>query len=158
MRFPARRAAFAAAAVTLAAAGCAQAETHVAKPKLETVEVQTAHGVRSFQVEIADTDKEREHGLMDRDSMAADHGMLFQFPDSTERAFWMHDTRISLDIVFIGSDGRIVSIQKNAKPYDETPLRSYGNATGVLEINGGLADRLGIKPGDVVRHPFFRNR
>jgi hypothetical protein len=157
MRFPVRSA-LAAAAFTLAAAGCAQAQPPAGAPKLETVEVQTAQGVHRFQVEIADTEAEREYGLMNRDAMGADRGMLFEFPDSADRAFWMHDTRIPLDIVFIATDGRIVSIQKNAKPFDETPLPSYGHAQGVLEINGGLADKLGIKQGDLIRHPFFGNR
>jgi hypothetical protein len=152
------KAACAAAAVALVAGGCAVAETAPARPALQTLAVQTAQGPHDFRVEIADTEAEREYGLMNRDSLPADHGMLFEFPDNTDRAFWMKNTRIPLDILFIGADGRIVSIQKNARPYDETPLPSYGDATGVLEINGGLSDKLGIKPGDRVRHPFFAGR
>lgn len=108
-----------------------------------------------FKVEIADDEAEREHGLMNRPSMPRGHGMLFEFPDERERSFWMHNTYIPLDIIYIDATGRIVSIQANATPFSERPLPSYGSASGVLELNGGLAAELGIEPGDVVRHPFF---
>lgn len=103
------------------------------------------------QIEIADTDLEREQGLMYRDSLGRDQGMLFVFPEESVQAFWMRNTRISLDIVYIGSDYRIVSIARNARPYDETSLPSQGPAQYVLEINGGLCAELGIQPGDTVR-------
>lgn len=108
-----------------------------------------------FNVEIADSFQERGQGLMCRTGLKDDYGMLFQFQDVSERAFWMKNTVSALDIIYIAPDGRIVSIQKNAKPLDTTPLPSYGKASGVLEIRAGLSDRLGLKPGDKVVHPFF---
>jgi uncharacterized membrane protein (UPF0127 family) len=126
---------------------------------LEDLTIVGADGkAHAFKVEIADDEAEREHGLMNRPSMPRDHGMLFEFQDKRERSFWMRNTFIPLDIIYLDETGRIVSIQANAIPFNETPLPSYGSATGVLEINGGLADELGIKQGDTVRHPFFRPR
>jgi len=108
-----------------------------------------------FKVEIAANDSQREQGLMCRTGLSDDYGMLFEFSDSAERTFWMENTLSPLDIIYIAPNGRIVSIQKYAKPLDRTPLPSYGSASGVLEINAGLSDKLGLKPGDVVDHPFF---
>ncbi|ESQ84289.1 hypothetical protein AEAC466_07990 [Asticcacaulis sp. AC466] len=108
-----------------------------------------------FQVEIANTDETREQGLMCRPELAVDRGMLFEFKDMRERNFWMQNTIVGLDIVYIAQNGSIVSIQKNAKPFDRTPLPSHGAASGVLEIQAGLSDKLGLKPGDKVIHPFF---
>jgi uncharacterized membrane protein (UPF0127 family) len=125
---------------------------------LEDLSIVSANGVHSFKVEIADDEAERQHGLMDRPSMPRDHGMLFEFQDNRDRSFWMHNTHIPLDIIYIGRDGRIVSIAANATPFSETPIPSEGPATGVLELNGGQAAALGIKPGDRVRHPFFAGR
>lgn len=154
-----RRAALAGAVIALAVAGCALAEQKK-KPDavhLEAVTVVTKAGEKKFMVEIADTEPERERGLMFRSSMADDRGMLFEFQDLRDRAFWMHNTYIPLDIIYIAPNGKIVSIAANAQPFDDTPLPSYGPAKGVLEINGGLAAKLGIAPGDTVRHPFFKN-
>jgi uncharacterized membrane protein (UPF0127 family) len=108
-----------------------------------------------FSVEIADNEDTREQGLMCRPQLAADQGMLFEFQNVAERSFWMQNTLIGLDIIYIAPDGRIVSIQKNAKPLDRTPLPSYGAASGVLEVQAGLSDKLGLKAGDIVIHPFF---
>lgn len=116
----------------------------------ETVKVVTSGGTHAFAVEIADDDAERARGLMFRETLPQDQGMLFLFPDSAERSFWMHNTPLPLDIIYISAKGEVVSIQKNAIPYDRTPLPSYGPAAAVLEINGGLSDRLGIRPGDRV--------
>ena len=109
-----------------------------------------------FNVEIAANEDTREQGLMCRPTLADDQGMLFEFQDITERTFWMKDTLIGLDIIYIGPDGRIVSIQKAAKPLDRTPLPSHGAASGVLEVRAGLSDELGLKPGDKVIHAFFQ--
>lgn len=124
----------------------------------ESVKVVTASGKSHvFKVEIADDEPEREQGLMNRESLARDTGMLFQFEDMAVRSFWMRNTLIPLDILYLDDKGRIVSIARNAKPLDETPLSSIIPAKGVLEINGGQAAELGIMPGDTVRHPFFGN-
>ena len=122
----------------------------------EPLEIVTARGPVKLQVEIADTPGEREQGLMWRGSMPADRGMLFDFGrGEAEQAFWMRNTYIPLDILYIRADGRIHSIVQNARPLDETPLPSGGRVNAVLEINGGLAERLGISPGDQVRHRIF---
>ncbi|ESQ89581.1 hypothetical protein ABAC460_11960 [Asticcacaulis sp. AC460] len=122
----------------------------------ERLEVASAKGKRVFAVEIAASFEARAQGMMCRTQMADNEGMLFEFQDVAERAFWMNNTLLPLDIIYIGSDGRIVSIQKNARPLDRTPLPSRGAASGVLEVKGGLSDRLGLKPGDKVIHPFFQ--
>ncbi len=119
---------------------------------LEPLSVQTARGPVDFQVELADTEAEQAQGLMFRGSMPADRGMIFVFPQAQPQAFWMRNTYIPLDIAYIGADGRIVSIVKNAQPLNEAPLPSAAPARYVLEINGGLSDRLGIAPGDRVTH------
>ena len=115
----------------------------------------TAAKTAHFNVEIAATSEQREQGLMCRANLKDDYGMLFEFGDSSERTFWMKDTISGLDIIYIGGDGRIVSIAKDAKPLDWTPLPSHGDATGVLEIKAGMSDKLGLKAGDSVVHPFF---
>ena len=111
----------------------------------------TASGkVHRFRVEIARSDAEQEKGLMFRTAMGADEGMIFPMQPPRRAAFWMRNTVIPLDIIFIGSDHRILDIAANAVPYDETPLPSAGAAAGVLELNGGRAAALGIGPGDRV--------
>jgi hypothetical protein len=102
-----------------------------------------------FRVEVATTDAEQARGLMFRTAMGADEGMLF--PEATPRqpSFWMKNTVIPLDIIYIGTDSRVLNIV-NALPYDLTPLPAEGLAIGVLELNGGRAAQLGIKPGDKV--------
>ena len=116
----------------------------------ETLTVHTAKGPRRFTVQVADNEETREVGLMFVRRMGDDRGMVFKFPQAGEQAFWMRNTFIPLDIIYVGPDGRIVSIAKRAKPRDETPLPSNGAANGVLEINGGLSDKLGIAVGDRV--------
>lgn len=115
------------------------------------------HKTTSFLVELADSDAERSQGLMCREAMADNKGMLFAFPDNAERSFWMKNTIIPLDIIYVDAKGKIVSIQKNAVPYDRTPLPSYGKAVAVLEINAGLSDRLHIKVGDKIKHSYFKS-
>jgi uncharacterized membrane protein (UPF0127 family) len=122
---------------------------------LETVSIDTARGPVSFKVEIADDDAERERGLMFRTSLAPDAGMLFIWTTPAQRAFWMRNTYIPLDIIYIGVNGRILSIAAMAEPFNETPLPSQGAALGVLEIAGGRAAELGIEIGDQVHHRIF---
>lgn len=104
----------------------------------------------SFRVEVARTGNEQAKGLMFRTQMGPDEGMIFPMNPPRQASFWMRNTVIPLDIIFIGTDGRILNIAANAVPYDETPLPSAGLASGVLELNGGRAAQLGIKPGDKV--------
>lgn len=121
----------------------------------EPLVVVTDKGRFNFTVEIADDEEKRARGLMFRPPLADDRGMLFQFPEAAERAFWMRNTPSSLDIVYIAPDGRIVSIAKHTTPYTETTYPSNGAANGVLEVRAGRMDEIGAKPGDRVEHPFF---
>ena len=116
----------------------------------ERLEVVTDAGVRAFRVRIADDDAERERGLMFVSNMPEDEGMLFDFKEAAPRAFWMKNKLIPLDIIFIGTDGRIINIAENTTPYSLEPVPSAGPALGVLEIGGGLSAELGIAPGDRV--------
>ena len=113
------------------------------------------HAPVHFDVEIASAPAQRGQGLMCRRKLPADQGMLFEFPRASEQIFWMHDTVLPLDILYIAPDGHVVSITKVAYPLSERKLPSHGRANGVLEINAGLVDKLGLKPGDQVVYPFF---
>ncbi len=121
----------------------------------DTIEIVSANGVHPFSVELATNDAERERGLMYRKSLPEGHGMLFDFGYPQPTAFWMHNTYIPLDIIFIAANGRIVRIAENAKPMDDTLIPSGGLVRGVLEVSGGTAHRLGIKAGDKVTGSFF---
>jgi len=120
----------------------------------EPLWIETAAGRIDYRVEIADDDAERQHGLMFRTSMPDGHGMLFIFPQARPQAFWMRNTYMPLDIIYIGEDGRIVSIVQG-RPFDESPLPSGVPAIGVLEIYGGKAAEQGIRVGDRVHHRMF---
>jgi uncharacterized membrane protein (UPF0127 family) len=104
----------------------------------------------NFDIEIADNALKTEQGLMYRSKMDDKNGMLFIFQDVQPRSFWMRNTRIGLDIIYADNNGKIVSMAKYAKPYDETSLPSNAPAKYVLEINDGLADKLGINVGDII--------
>ena len=106
-------------------------------------------GSHAFRVEVAQTEPEQQQGLMFRTAMGADEGMVFLREPPDYAAFWMRNTVIPLDIIFIGRDHRILNIAHGV-PYDETPLPSVGLTVAVLELNGGRADALGIKAGDLV--------
>lgn len=103
-----------------------------------------------FDVEIADTDQSRMQGLMFRKSMKENQGMLFLMERNEPQSFWMKNTHISLDIIYVGEDKRVVSIQKNTLPFSEESLPSYKPAPYVVEVNAGLSDKLGIREGDQV--------
>ena len=119
------------------------AETKVVVRKQDGKEI-------SLNVDIARTEEEHAKGLMFRKTMPDDGGMLFIFDDLVPRAFWMKNTLIPLDIIFIGADGRILNIHPGAKPHDLTPLYSAGPVAKALEIKGGRASEMGFKPGDQV--------
>jgi uncharacterized membrane protein (UPF0127 family) len=110
-------------------------------------------GSAQFTVEIADDADERARGLMFRDRMAAGQGMLFVYPEPKTAAFWMKNTRIPLDMLFIGADGRVQKVHDRAVPFDETAIPGGDAVQFVLEINGGLAKRLGLTIGAELRHP-----
>ena len=109
-----------------------------------------ASGTHTFKVEVAGSMVEQARGLMFRTKLGPDEGMIFPMDPPRGASFWMHNTVISLDLIFIAPDGRISNIAANAVPYDETPLLSIGKVKGVLEIPGGRAAELGIAPGDKV--------
>lgn len=106
--------------------------------------------VKSIDIEIANTVNEIQQGLMFRQKMDEDKGMLFIFPDMQPRGFWMKNTLIPLDIIYVDADKTIVSIQKNTTPLSEQELPSEGKAQFVVEVNAGFADRYGLKAGDKV--------
>jgi len=122
---------------------------------LEPLQVVTSRGPVKFLVELADSPREREYGLMCRKSLAADRGMLFDFGRPQELAFWMRNTLIGLDIVYIRADGTVLSIVRNARPLDESPLPSNGPARAVLELAAGRAAQIGLLPGDRIVHRIF---
>jgi uncharacterized membrane protein (UPF0127 family) len=107
-----------------------------------------------FDIEIADTEPSRERGLMFRDSMPADHGMLFLFDDLAVRTFWMKNTHIPLDILYFDQNYQLISAQQRVPPCRSEPCVVYpseGPAKYVLELNAGMADKLGVKPGDALK-------
>jgi len=106
--------------------------------------------VHAFAVELATTDAERERGLMFRKELPDGQGMLFDFQRDQPVAFWMHNTYLSLDMMFIRSDGRIMRIEEDAKPESDDLIPSGSPVRAVLEVIGGSSRRLGIKPGDRV--------
>ena len=120
-----------------------------------TVEIASKTGVHVFTVEIADTEQARERGLMFRKELPPGRGMLFDFHREQQVGFWMKNTLISLDMIFIDGRGRIVSIAQDAKPMSEDVIMSGGQVRAVLEVDGGTARRLGIAPGDRVYNPIF---
>ncbi len=109
-------------------------------------------GDRTFTLEVATSESERQTGLMNRDSMAEDRGMLFVFEEETGLGFWMKNTRIPLDLIYLDAKGQIVSIH-HMKPYDESTVYSQGPAKYVVELNAGMARKAGVKPGDRLSLP-----
>ncbi|MFN8353152.1 MAG: DUF192 domain-containing protein [Spirosomataceae bacterium] len=107
--------------------------------------------LKKIDVEIADTDADRMKGLMFRTNMPDSVGMLFVFEVSEPQAFWMKNTIMSLDIIYVNEKKQIVSIVRNAKPYSEESLPSKGNAQYVVEVTGGWCDKYGITEGDLVQ-------
>ena len=143
------------------AASCAAAKPAPAacKPqptlKQEPLEIVTDRGVAKFTVELADTPGRQQTGMMCRTYLAPDRGMLFDMKQTREVAFWMRNTLIPLDMVFIDAHGRVYSIVNSATPQTDTPRPSGGPVRAVLELAGGRAAQLGVLPGDVVRHRIF---
>ena len=110
---------------------------------------------RAFDVELAVSPQQQSQGLMYRHSLAADAGMLFIYRPAREVSMWMKNTVIPLDMLFIAEDGVIVKVVERAVPLSLTTIDSDARVRAVLEINGGTANRLGIRPGDRVVHPAF---
>jgi uncharacterized membrane protein (UPF0127 family) len=122
---------------------------------IQTLKIVTKTGVQTFSVELATTGQERAIGLMYRRKLAPRTGMLFDFSPPQEVSMWMKNTYISLDMIFIQPDGRILRIAENTKPLSTRIIPSNGLAKGVLEVIAGTARKHGIAPGDRVEHPLF---
>lgn len=114
--------------------------------------IESANGDHTFSVEVVDTDQTRAKGLMFRTDLGPDSGMLFDFKESRPVSFWMQNTLIYLDMIFITEEGLVANIHANAVPHDTTSIPSDGPVMFVLEIPGGRSAELGIKPGDKVVH------
>ncbi len=122
------------------------------------VEIVTKTGVHSFSVEVVDNDADRAKGLMHRRSLPEGTGMLFDFHREQDVSFWMQNTYIPLDMIFIRADGRIHRIAENTVPLSLEQVPSRGPVRGVLEVIAGTSRKLGIAPGDRVAHPIFGGR
>jgi uncharacterized membrane protein (UPF0127 family) len=134
------------------------AQTPPAQKALEKLTIATPGGEKIFQVEVMRTMDERARGLMFRRYLPADRGMLFDFAAEAQVAMWMKDTFIPLDMLFIRKDGTISQIAENTEPHSTRTISSTDPVHSVLEINGGMAAKLGIKAGDKVIHPLFSPR
>lgn len=156
---------FSLAAMTLALAACSPqasggAAQAAATPEagrhpvsgLAVIPLTVTHGGKrhAFRVELAGTSQEQAKGLMFRTEMGADEGMIFPMNPPRPASFWMRNTVLPLDIIFVGADRRILNIAANTVPYSETPVPSAGLASGVLELNAGRAAELGLAAGDKV--------
>lgn len=117
--------------------------------------VVTAKGEHVFQVEVADTNETRAQGLMFRTEMAPDAGMLFDFKAEQPVYFWMKNTYLPLDMIFIRANGTVARIEANTVPLSERSVPSGSPVRYVLEINAGRSAAIGLKPGDVVRHAII---
>jgi hypothetical protein len=141
--------------------GCAQQEynveiTDITAARVEPVEIRTTAAIVTVNAEIADTAEKLQRGLMFRTSMGENEGMLFVFNDEQPRTFWMKDTLIPLDIIFISSAGEVVDIKKNFVPCAAEPCPSYTSkqsARYVLEVNAGFADMYAVENGLTVKLP-----
>ncbi len=124
----------------------------------QTLEIATRSGVHVFAVEVVDNDADRAKGLMYRKELPEGRGMLFDFHREQEVSFWMQNTYISLDMVFIRGDGRILRIAENTEPLSTRLIPSGGPVRAVLEVVAGTTQKLGIAPGDRVASPIFNAR
>ncbi len=121
-----------------------------------TVRASTAKGEHDFRVWIAGDAKSRERGLMYVRDMPADHGMLFVFEFPQEVAFWMKNTYLPLDLVFIDADGEVLNVAADAKPFSLDPIESRGEALAVLEVLAGTARKVGLEAGSTVSLPALQ--
>lgn len=141
--------------IAVASLGPALADEH--RLPIESVVIETASGPVQIAAEIADEPDERRQGLMFRQEIGWQEGMLFDFDKRNPVAFWMKNTYIALDMLFIDTDGTIVGITENVEPLSETTRPSPQPVIAVLELRGGAAERFGIKVGDRIRHRIFED-
>lgn len=121
----------------------------------DTVYLKNAQTEIRFAIELAQTPEERAQGLMFRESMPRMSGMLFVFEHPQRVAFWMKNTLLPLDLIFLDKTGTVSRVHSNAIPHDETPIPGGDQVFAVLEINGGLAETFLIRPGTLMRHKIF---
>jgi uncharacterized membrane protein (UPF0127 family) len=138
--------------------GFALAPRMAGAAEFQPLEIATKSGVRMFSVEMATTDEERAKGLMYRKELPDGQGMLFDFTPEQTISMWMKNTYISLDMIFIGGDGRVTRIAENTETESTKIISSGGPAKAVLEVIAGTARKYGIAPGDQVVHPLFKKR
>ncbi len=131
-----------------AAAGCSNGPASPSGLPVTSMQI----GSKTYQLEIAADNASREHGLMERDTLERDHGMIFVFDEAAEQNFWMHHTRFPLDIIFADEHEKVVSIH-TMKAYDETNTPSNGASKYAIELSAGEAASSGVKPGDQLQIP-----
>lgn len=141
----------------LVAAICLFAVPAAAQCRTDAAELRGDWGQARFAVEVADTAAERAQGLMYREYMATMSGMLFVYPSAQRVAFWMRDTYIPLDMIFMDDTGTVTKIHQNAQPMDERSIPGGDAVKFVLELNAGLSQRLGIEVGTQMRHPAIES-
>ena len=124
--------------------------------RLETLKLITARGAQVIDIEVTETPAEKAQGLMFRTRLPDSGGMLFFYETPQEITMWMRNTYIPLDMVFIRADGIVHRIEARTEPLSENIVASKGDVTACLELAGGAAERLGLKPGDRVEHRYFK--
>jgi uncharacterized membrane protein (UPF0127 family) len=144
--------------IALAVFGLLVAVGPVQPADLQTVEIASKTGVHTFSVEIAENDADRTKGLMYRKELPEGKGMLFDFHREQDVSFWMQNTYIPLDMLFIRANGEIMRIVENTEPLSTRLVPSGGPVRAVLEVIGGTVRKLGIAQGDYVAHPIFSGR
>ncbi len=144
------------AAIAVGGAASAQPAQNMQPDAIEPLAIVTATGEHRFQVEVARTDEQRARGLMFRKFMPPDRGMLFDFKTEQPVMMWMRNTYISLDMIFIARDGRVINVAENTEPLSERTIASAAPAFAVLEVNAGVSRKIGLKSGDRIVHPLFK--
>jgi uncharacterized protein len=145
-------------ALSVAAVAVLGSTNRLSAVDLQPLEIVSKTGVHTFAVEMALTPEEQAKGLMFRRELPEGRGMLFDFQREQSASFWMKNTYVSLDMIFIRADGRILRIAENTVPLSEALVPSGGPVRAVLEVVAGTAKKLGIAPGDRVAHPIFSGR
>jgi len=153
-----RKAVFAVAKGWLAAILVIASTAVAGAASFQPLEIVTRNGVQVFSVEVATTEEEKQTGLMYRKELADGKGMLFDFNPEQEVSMWMKNTYVSLDMIFIRADGRILRIAENTEPMSTKIISSRGPARAVLEVVAGTAQKYGIRAGDRVGHPLFGSK
>jgi len=144
--------------LTLLAAVCALGASQAfAQCSTDRVDIRGDWGQARFSVDVADDPAERSQGLMNVPSMPLSTGMLFVYDRPQRATFWMRNTLIPLDMIFLGQNGQVTRVHENAQPLDETTIDGGPGVQFVLEINGGLSAQIGIGPGDELRHPAIND-